>query len=219
MSTSITKKIATALAVIFLSTTAISATAYAAKERPIKSTTLSPFRKISVKGNVEVILIQNGNFGINYADDNFGNARVTQQGDILHIISHSNEKTKFFVYVNDIYRIEAGDNAVVKTAGKLKFQFLQVFLRENASADINTETSSIYTCIADNAQVTLGGSTKSHCLIASNTSKIILNNFDALKTSINSLTNQITEEGIPTNAMLTPKQPLVLAKNPVSTKN
>lgn len=88
------------------------------------------FRKIVIKGNVEVTLVQGTSIGVSYADDNTGNVKVTQQGEILRITGLEKEKCKLIVYVNDIYRIEADQNAVVKTEARLTTKFLQIILRE-----------------------------------------------------------------------------------------
>lgn len=202
---SIKTTIVLAIAVIFLSTAAIPAITLAANRRSIETINLMPFRKIVVKGNVEVILVQRNDIGINYASDNFGDAKVTQHGNQLNIIAKGSERTKILVYVNDIYRIQAEDGAMVNTLGKLKLKFLQIILHDNASADIDSETSSLYTVVADNAQLVLGGATGNHFLNKSNSSKVTFSKFAALKTSFNPLESEVVVKSIAVNNKIIPQ--------------
>ncbi|MBO9674287.1 MAG: DUF2807 domain-containing protein [Sphingobacteriaceae bacterium] len=142
------------------------------------------FRKISIKGNVEVILVQRPAVGISYADDNEGSVKVTQQGEAIRISSLSKERCKLVIYVNDIYRIEADQNAVVKTEAKLASQFLQIILKGNAIADIDTSCEGLYTEILDNSALRLKGNTQLHTLIMGNESNLIIDHFVATRTDV-----------------------------------
>lgn len=142
------------------------------------------FRKIVIKGNVEVILVQRPTIGISYADDNAGNVKVTQQGEVLRITSLDKEKCKLVVYVNDIYRIEADQNAVVKTEAKLSTKFLQIILKGNAFADINTSSEGLYTEILDNSTLKLKGNTNHHTLIMGKAPNLTMDRFAATQTDV-----------------------------------
>ena len=194
MKTSIKTLIATSLTTIVL-TSAIFATSAMAAEKRLEtaSAPAAPFKKVVVKGNVEVTLIQRQTEGVTYADENTGKAKITQEGNVLRITSVDKEVTRLVVYVNDIYRIEASENAIVKTSGKIKSKYLQIFLSGNAQADINSATEGLYTVISDNSDLKLSGSTDKHTLVMGKTPKLTIDRFAALKTNISSSESVVTE--------------------------
>ncbi|QIL37815.1 hypothetical protein G7074_00030 [Pedobacter sp. HDW13] len=196
MKTSIKSLIATSLTAIVLSSALFTTSVSATEKEPEKIIKISDFKRISVKGNVELTIVQKGSIGISYNDDNYGTAKVVQDGDALRITSTSPEKTKLTVVVNDIYRIEASENAVVKTDGKLSTKYLQIFLRGNAHADINTSSEGLYTVIADDADLKLSGSTDNHTLVMGKSQKLTIDRFAALKTNISSVETVAVEKEI-----------------------
>jgi len=187
MKTSIKTLIATSLTAIVLSTAAFSTSVSASEVHPLTISALGSFKKVSVKGNVEVILIQRANNGVAYAEDNAGTVKIMHDGDVLRITSTDRTTAKVIVYLTDIYRIEAAENAVVKTEGKLNSKYLQIFLKGNTHAEINTTTEGLYTVIQDNADLKLSGSTDNHTLVMGNTQKLTIDKFAALKTNISSI--------------------------------
>ncbi|GGE45269.1 hypothetical protein EV200_104498 [Pedobacter psychrotolerans] len=199
MKTTIKTKIATVLTAILFLIAIFPTIICAAKAYPIKIVSLTSFRKISVKGNVEVMLVQRKDIGINYAEDNLGSVKAILDGQTLRITANGSEMSKIFIYVNDLYRIEAEDHAIVKTQGKLKIPYLQVFLRNEAQVEINSETSSLYTSISDHAKLTLSGSTDNHFLVTGKAPRLIFENFAALKTSIKPLEISIMDKEIAFN--------------------
>lgn len=184
MKTSIKTLIASSLTAIVLSTAVLSANASAIEKLPVKESSIGQIRRVCIKGNVEVKIVQAYKQSVSYADDNTGNAKIIQDGDQLKITSADNNLVKLVVYVNQIYRIEAAENAIVKTEGKLKTQFLQIFLKGNAHADIHTNTEGLYTVINDNADLKLSGSTDQHTLVMGKFQKLTMDKFAALKTNI-----------------------------------
>lgn len=196
MKTSIKTLIATTLTAIVLSSVLFTTTVSATEKEPEKNIKIADFKRISVKGNVELTIVQKGTIGISYNDDNYGTAKVVQDGDALRITSTSPEKTKLTVVVNDIYRIEASENAVVKTDGKLSTKYLQIFLKGNAHADINTSSEGLYTVIADDADLKLSGSTDNHTLVMGKSQKLTIDRFAALKTNISSIETTVIEKEI-----------------------
>jgi len=196
MKTSIKTLIASALSAIVLSTTLLATTASADERKPVKVSTVASFKRISVKGNVEVMLVQRSTTGVSYTEDNSGTAKIMQDGDLLKISSSDKSPVKLVVYVNDIFRIEASDNAVVKTNEKLNAKYLQVFLKGNAKADLNISTEGLYTVIRDEADLRLSGSTDVHTLIMSKTPKLTIDCFAALKTSISSVETDAVEKEV-----------------------
>jgi len=194
MKTSIKTLIATSLTTIILTSAIFATSAIATEKKPETASVLAtPFKKVVVKGNVEITLVQRQNEGVAYTDENTGKAKITQEGNVLRITSADKEVTRLVVYVNDIYRIEAGENAVVKTNGKIKSKYLQIFLSGNAQADINSATEGLYTVISGNSDLKLSGSTDNHTLIMGKTPKITIDRFAALKTNISSFEAGATE--------------------------
>ena len=194
MKTSIKTLIATSLTTIVLTSAIFATSAMAAEKRPETASVIAtPFKKVVVKGNVEITLVQRQNEGVAYTDENIGKAKITQEGNVLRITSADKEVTRLVVYVNDIYRIEAGENAVVKTNGKIKSKYLQIFLSGNAQADINSATEGLYTVISGNSDLKLSGSTDNHTLIMGKTPKLTIDRFAALKTNISSFEAGATE--------------------------
>ncbi|MBT2591338.1 DUF2807 domain-containing protein [Pedobacter sp. ISL-68] len=196
MKTSIKTLIATSLTAIVLSSAVFTTSVSATEKEPDAILKISAFKRISVKGNVEVTIVQRSSPGISYADDNTGTAKVMQDSDNLKITSTSTEKAKLIVYVNDFYRIEASENAIVKTEGKLKTKYLQIFLKGNAHAEINTSSEGLYTVIADNADLKLSGSTDQHTLVMGKSQKLTIDRFAALKTNISSVETFAIEKEI-----------------------
>ena len=194
MKTTIKTLLSTSLIAFALSSSLLVTTVSAIEKKPDAIIKISAFKRISVKGNVEVTLIQRDQPGISYGDDNTGTAKVMQNGDNLKIISTSTEKTKLNVYVRDFYRIEASENAVVKTEGKLITKYLQIFLKGNAQAEINTYSEGLYTVISDHANLKLSGSTDNHTLVMGKSPKLTIDKFAALKTDISSIDSDAVEQ-------------------------
>lgn len=196
MKTSIKTLITSSFAAIILSSALGSTGAVAIEIPTVKVSKTSNFHRVSVKGNVEVTIIQRATTGVVYAEDNTGTAKIMQDGDVLRITSLDKGLTKVLVYVDDIFRIEASENAIVKTQGKLTTQYLQIFLKGNAHAEINTSTEGLYTVINDNADLKLSGSTDNHTLVMGKTQKLTIDKFAALRTSISSVETIAVEKEI-----------------------
>ncbi|MBO9674296.1 MAG: DUF2807 domain-containing protein [Sphingobacteriaceae bacterium] len=184
MKTSIKTLTKSVLAAIVLSSAIFSTSAMADEKKPAKVFAPKNVSQVIVNGNVEVTLVQREKEGISYNDDNLGKVKVIQDGYALKISSEDNEVAKITVYVNHIYRVKASDHAVVKTQGKLALKYLQVFLNENAVAEINSDTESLYTVIENNADLKLSGATERHTLVMGRTPKLNLDRFAALTTEM-----------------------------------
>lgn len=175
-------QIAMAFATILLLLTATAPASVHTIANLLKLHKISSFRKISLKGNIEVVLVQSSTTGVSYADDNEGNAEVTKEGEILHITGNSKEPCKLVVYVNDLFRIVAEENTVVRTRGMLSTKFLQIVLKGNANADIRTKTQSLYTAIYDTSALHLRGYTDVHFLFMEKKPTLTTGDFIALRT-------------------------------------
>jgi hypothetical protein len=199
MKTSIKTLIATSLTAIVLSVAVSSTTVSASTVTPLSISAVKGFKKISIGGNVEVTLIQRPATGVAYTDDNAGTAKIIQEGDMLRVTSTSETTAKVIIYLDNIYRIQANGNAVVKTEGKLNSQYLQIFLKGNAHAEINTTTEGLYTVIEDQADLKLSGSTDNHTLVMGKEQKLTMDKFAALKTNMSAVEIKAVEKEIASN--------------------
>jgi len=186
MKTSIKTLTKSLLAAIVLSSSIFSTSLMADEKQPTKVSAPKNVNQVIVSGNVEVTLVQREKEGISYNDDNSGKVKVIQEGYALKISSEDKEVAKITLYVNNIYRVKASDNAVVKTQGKLDVKYLQVFLKGNAVAEINSDTESLYTVIENHADLKLSGATEKHTLVMGRTQKLNLDRFAALTTEMSS---------------------------------
>jgi Putative auto-transporter adhesin, head GIN domain len=182
MKTSIKTLTKSILAAIILSSAVFSTSAMADEKQPTKIYAPKNVTQVIVSGNVEITLVQRSKEGISYNDDNTGKVKVIQDGYALKISSVDDEMAKITLYVNNIYRVKASGHAVVKTQSKLALNYLQVFLKENAVAEINSDTESLYTVIENNADLKLSGATEKHTLVMGKTPKLNLDRFAALTT-------------------------------------
>ncbi len=184
MKTSIKTLTKSLLAAIVLTSSIFTTSVMADEKQPTKVSAPNNFSKVIVGGNVEVTLVQRQKEGVSYNEDNTGSVKVIQDGDALKITSMSNDVAKITVYVKNIYRVQASENAVIKTEGKLDTKYLQLFLKENAVAEINSKTESLYTVIEGKADLKLKGATQNHILVMGKTQKLNLDRFAALKTEM-----------------------------------
>jgi len=183
MKTYIKTVFAVSISAILLSSSAYAAEIPAPKIKTINAEQVSGFRKVSVQGNVEVTLVQRSKAGVSYTADNVGSAKVFQKGDLLQISSTSSQPAKLTIYVNDLFRIEGSENAIIRTQGELNAAYLQIFLKQNAKAEIKSHSQGLYTVISDDADLSLSGATDEHTLIMDKTPKLTMNKFAALKTT------------------------------------
>ncbi len=179
----LTKSVLTAIAL----TSAIFSTSVMAHEKqPIKISTPKDIQQVIVSGNVEITLVQGEKESVSYNEDNTGKVKVIQDGYALKISSTDGNVAKITVSVKNIFRVQASDNAVVKTSGKLNSKYLQLFLNGDAVAAIDSNTEGLYTVIEDRADLKLSGATQDHILVMGSTPKLNLDRFAALKTQMSS---------------------------------
>lgn len=144
--------------------------------------------KIVATGNVEVFVVQAPTESVKVYDSYYSkNALVQQKNGVLRISSFEKEPLSVTVYVRNLTAIEAGNNAVVKTFGKVSFLTLDVVLKDKASADINAKTVSLNTSVSDNASLKLSGSTEEHFALMGTSAKMSTGQFIAGTSDIKSI--------------------------------
>ncbi|WP_406825647.1 GIN domain-containing protein [Pedobacter sp. KACC 23697] len=193
MKTSIKTLTKSILAAIVLTSAIFSTSVMAGEKQPIKMSAPKNIQQVLVSGNVEVTLVQGAKESISYDENNTGKVKVIQDGHALKINSVDGSMAKITLYVKNIFRIQASENAVIKTTGKLDTKYLQLFLKGDAVAEINSNTESLYTVIEGRADLKLSGATQEHILVMGSTPKLNLDRFAALKTQMSSPVAETTQ--------------------------
>lgn len=195
MRTSIKNLFAVVLGVVTISTSAFATdnvkeaakTTSGTKSVTVLST-VKNINKIVVNGNVELFVVQAPTESIKVYDSYYSkNALVQQKDDVLRISSFEKETLTVTVYVRNISVIEAADNAVIKTFGKVNFLSLDVVLKDKAVAEINANTVNLYTSVTDNASLKLSGITDEHFALMGTSAKMSTGNFVAGCSAIKSI--------------------------------
>lgn len=158
---------------------------YALKAKTVRPSKIAAFNKIVVTGNVEVLLVWSPKIDVHFSHDNEGVAKVIQKDRVLHIVGNDRLKSKIVVYTNDIYRIEAHNQAVIRCEGAINIKYLQIIMKDNAWADLNVNAEGLYTEISDHSILKLEGNVKSFTLLSNGASKLVTNNFLSQKMSNN----------------------------------
>jgi hypothetical protein len=183
MKTSIKTLIATSLIALTFSTSNIYAnTALKPNTVSASAVNISSVRKLNISGNAEVTIVQNSKSKVLFTNEGTERVVVKKIGDVVYITSKSN--AKITLYVDEIFRIEAGENAVVTTENPLTLKYLQVFTKDNAYVNINAKTESLYTSIKDQSTLNLKGDTDLYTIDMDKTSRITLQQFRSKKTDM-----------------------------------
>ena len=186
MKTSIKSLIALAITAVVLTSSSVSANATESK----KVTVLSQVKKVSkinVSGNVELILVQSADESVKVYNDYYAsNALVQQKDGELRISSFNKETLTVIVYVTNLSKITAADNATVKTYGKFNVLSLDVTLKDQATAVLNTNTISLSTDLGGRSALTLTGTTDEYNAVMGSVAKVNMDQFAAQSTNIQS---------------------------------
>ncbi len=195
-------------------TVAISASAPAfvnAKEAK-KVTVLSTvknFNKLNVSGNVEVILVQSASPSVQVYDNYYAkNALVQEKDGELRISSFDKETLTVVVYASQLNEITASDKAVVKTSGKFNALSLEVNLKDQAKASLNTNTVDLFAKVNDKASLNLSGSTTDYNAVIGSLASLSSEKFTAENSSIQSKNTAVAQKQsvtgtLPTEDILT----------------
>lgn len=197
MKTSIKSLIAVAVTAVVL--TSASAAVKAADNNTV--TVLSEVKKvnkINVAGNVELILVQSADENVKVYDSYFSkNALVQQKGGELRISSFNKETLTVVVYVSNLSAITASGNANVKTFGKFSTINLDVVLKDQATAVLNTNTISLYSEVTGQSNLTLTGTTTDYNAIIGSVAKVNMAQFAAGSSNIQSQNLSIAKVAAP----------------------
>ncbi|MCX2452775.1 DUF2807 domain-containing protein [Pedobacter sp. PLR] len=191
MKTSVKSLIALTLTAIVLSTSAFTSASMAAVT-PMYNSPEKPFNRIKVSGNVKVTLIQGKTEKVELMNEVAGEqVSFVQKGYTLIINSTAKETLDVVIYVKDLQRIDASNGANIRTSGKLNLNVLQVFLNDDAKANVKGNIKSLYTVSNGSSDLKLRGTAEEHILVKNNLSKLNTADFAALKTESTFLENGI----------------------------
>lgn len=182
MKTSINNLLKTALFVSVLFSSIITFNAAAATVAVNPGTVNPDIKKVMVKGNARVIIIQDTKDFIKVDESDMGKVSIKQTGHTLSISADQRNPITVFLHVKDLYRIEASDKANVSTSGKIKTKNLQVILKDYAVAQVKANTESLYTLITGQADLKLLGNTAEHIAQSGNETRMNTQRFAAVKT-------------------------------------
>lgn len=142
-------------------------------------------RRITVKGNTIVTLIQGNSFWVTVDnEEEQKKVSIHQIGDELVISSTEVTPVEVKVHIKQLFRIVALDSSKVKTLGKLDQKYLQLLLSDDALVRVRTNTEALYTEIRGHARLELLGSTNRHILKRNATAKLKMDNFSVLVTEL-----------------------------------
>ncbi|MEJ5962585.1 GIN domain-containing protein [Pedobacter immunditicola] len=193
MKTSIKTAFATALTAVLLATTAFTTFA---TESPKKATVKASAMKVNmvvVTGDVDVYLIHSDKEDIKVVPhgDNAGNVSFKKRGAKLFINSDETGRATIYVYLKDLKRIDASNTAMVKTQGAFNPDAMQIFLKDNAKANVNVNTKSLYTVIKDQSDLKLTGKSDLHLSEKAEYATLKMHNFNAAKTEAQTLSPKL----------------------------
>ena len=116
---------------------------------------------VVVSGDVDVYLIHSDKEDIKVVPfgDKEANVSFKKRGAKLFINSTEAERATIYVYLKDLKRIDASNTAMVKTKGDFNMDALQIFLKDDAKANVHVNTKSLYTVIKDQSSLKLSGET------------------------------------------------------------
>lgn len=188
MKTSVKALFATVLTAIVLSASAFNSKAAEPLRTEFNLQQKIDFNKVVVKGNVQVEVVQSNKQGVVvYGKYDKTVTRIEAKGDKLFISSNEDEPLRMVVYIKDLQRIDASNNASVTTKGKFSLSVLQVFLKDSAKADVVGNVGSLYTYVTDNSSLKLKGSAADHNMFKGRTTLVKMEGLASVKTKITDL--------------------------------
>jgi hypothetical protein len=145
---------------------------------------VSSIRKIIVKGNAKIVLVQKDKESVNVLESiDSAKSNIKMVGNTLMVVSTEESPITVMVYVRDLFRVEAFDNANISVRGQLNLPYLQVLLHDNAKASINVISKGVYSVIDDKSTLKLKGVSNEHIVLRSKISRIQMDNFVCVSTT------------------------------------
>lgn len=161
-------------------------TAYGAEKinSPLQDSVNRDFKRVVVTGNTIVYFVQARREQVTIDDGALSDVSITQTGNKLRISSNQFRPVIVTVYFKNIYRIDASEQATVRSAGKINLENLQIILSDNAKGHIKAITNSLYTVVDGQSKLELMGTTKHHISITDGNPNLNLKSFIAQTTEL-----------------------------------
>ena len=184
MKTSIKTAFATALTAVFLSATAFTTFATDTPKTATVKASAMKVNMVVVTGDVDVYLVHSDKEDIQVVPfgDNEANVSFKKRGAKLFINGSEAERATIYVYLKDLKRIDASNTAMVKTQGDFNLDALQIFLKDDAKANVHVNAKSLYTVIKDQSDLKLTGKSDVHILEKAEYANLKMHHFNAGKT-------------------------------------
>ncbi|NEU07930.1 hypothetical protein GZH53_06360 [Flavihumibacter sp. R14] len=155
--------------------------------------------KISVIGNVELVLTQGTEENLKVYDNYYSkNALVQWENGELRISSFEDKKLTVHVTVSNLSSLEASGSSTINTTNELSAVDLDIQLQDNAKATIEAQAINVSSSIADEAKLELTGESVNQHLELSNAAEYHAVRFETQNRSMlitNNALASISQEG------------------------
>lgn len=190
MKTSIKTLVATGLIAVAISSSSVVLANTGKESKTVETVSanmvkIASIKRIVVSGDVEVTISQSPKSGVLYTNDGGRMVTVKKIGNAVYIDAKKGvQGARVTVYVDDIYRIEASQNAVVRSDSKLNLKYLQVYLKDNAILDLNANTENLLTVMENSSKLNLSGATDFHTITMDKSARVSIDKFTAKNTDM-----------------------------------
>lgn len=154
-------------------------------------------------------MVQSANPSVQVYDNYYAkNALVQEKDGELRISSFDKETLTVVVYASQLNEITASDKAAVRTSGKFSALSLEVNLKDQAKATLNTNTVDLFAKVNDKASLNLSGSTTDYNAVIGSLASLSSEKFTAENSSIQSKNTAVAQKQsvtgtLPTEDVLT----------------
>ena len=173
-----------------------------AADKNLVVTELSDVRnihKVSIMGNVELILSQGLEENLKVYNNYYSKNALVQCNDgELRISSFENEKLTVYLTVANLTAIEASGESTIATTNELSAVDLDIRLKDNAKASIQTEAINVSSTLSDKARLDLTGESINQHIGLSGTAEYQASKFDTQNRSMiftNNAVASISQQG------------------------
>ncbi len=159
---------------------------------------IGKFNKLTVSGNVDVLIVQSPESRVTVYDDYYAkNALVQEKNGELRISSFEKKPLSVVVYTNQLTEINASDQATVNTQGVFKTICLEVNLKNEAKANLNTSTLDLFAQLDNDANLELSGDAVDYNVVMNDNTSIKTDKFKSDNTSISAKKTVIAQKAAP----------------------
>lgn len=128
----------------------------------VQGTVNYDFKRVILTGNTVVYFVQSNKEEITIDEGDPRDISVIQMGNKLRINSNQIVPVTITIYYRNIFRIEAFDQVIVRSAGTAHLANLQILLNDGATGRFKAITNSLYTLTKGQSKLELLGKTDCH---------------------------------------------------------